>query len=245
MSSEKKAQAKELRMDAEIKSPHSSNSSLASPKAAPAAPPPPPAAADDDDDGGAPIVPRHLRRGLLGRLALVPETTRPTRYPRRTKWLLTFVVAMAAAAAPIGSASIMPALEDVSRSFHVSDKLGNLSVALYMLSMSIFPLWWSSFSERFGRRTIYIVSFALFVVFAVLSALAKNITMLIVCRMLSGGAAASVQAVGAGTIADMWEPRERGKAMGIFYLGPLMGPLFAPSESSLPWRCQGRHIEQG
>lgn len=52
--------------------------------------------------------------------------------------------------------------------------------------------------------------------------------MLIVMRMLSGGASASVQAVGAGTIADVWEPRERGKAMGIFYLGPLCGPLFAP-----------------
>jgi MFS family permease len=52
--------------------------------------------------------------------------------------------------------------------------------------------------------------------------------MLIVMRTLSGGAAASVQAVGAGTIADIWEVRERGKAMGIFYLGPLCGPLFAP-----------------
>jgi MFS family permease len=52
--------------------------------------------------------------------------------------------------------------------------------------------------------------------------------MLIVMRMLSGGASASVQAVGAGTISDLWDSRERGRAMGIFYLGPLCGPLFAP-----------------
>lgn len=52
--------------------------------------------------------------------------------------------------------------------------------------------------------------------------------MLIVMRVLGGGAAASVQAVGAGTIADIWDVRERGTAMGIFYLGPLMGPLLAP-----------------
>lgn len=45
---------------------------------------------------------------------------------------------------------------------------------------------------------------------------------------LSGGAAASVQAVGAGTIADCWETKSRGKAMGIFYLGPLCGPLVSP-----------------
>lgn len=86
----------------------------------------------------------------------------------------------------------------------------------------------SSFSESLGRRTIYLVSFALFLLFSILSAVSVNISMLIVMRLLGGGASASVQAVGAGTIADIWEPGERGRAMGIFYLGPLMGPLLAP-----------------
>lgn len=72
------------------------------------------------------------------------------------------------------------------------------------------------------------MSFTLFVIFSVLSALSVNIPMLIVMRMLGGGASASVQAVGAGTIADIWETSERGRAMGLFYLGPLTGPLFAP-----------------
>jgi multidrug resistance protein len=173
-------------------------------------------------------TPRHLRRGLLARWAIIDETATPYAYSRRTKWSITATVALAAAAAPMGSATIMPALPVVSADFHVTDTITNLCVALYMLSMSIFPLWWSSFSETLGRRTIYIVSFLLFVLFAVLSAVATNIWMLIVMRMLSGGAAASVQAVGAGTIADIWEPKERGRAMGIFYLGPLCGPLFAP-----------------
>jgi multidrug resistance protein len=99
---------------------------------------------------------------------------------------------------------------------------------MYMLSMSIFPLWWSSFSETLGRRTIYLVSFALFVLWNIISAVSTSMGMLIVMRILGGGASASVQAVGAGTIADIWEVRERGKAMGIFYLGPLLGPLLAP-----------------
>ena len=97
-----------------------------------------------------------------------------------------------------------------------------------MLSMSIFPLWWSSFSETVGRRTIYLVSFALFLLWNTLAAISTNITMLVIFRLLGGGAASSVQAVGAGTIADVWEVQERGNAMGIFYLGPLMGPLLAP-----------------
>ena len=70
-----------------------------------------------------------------------------------------------------------------------------------MLSMAIFPLWWSSFSETLGRRTIYLTSFTLFILFSILAAVSINIAMLIVMRILGGGAAASVQAVGAGTIA--------------------------------------------
>lgn len=120
------------------------------------------------------------------------------------------------------------ALPEIARALNASPTVTNLSVALYMISISLFPLWWSSLSETYGRRSIYVVSFLLFIAFSILSAVSRNVAMLIVMRMLSGGAAASVQAVGAGTIADVWEVRERGQAMGIFYLGPLMGPLLAP-----------------
>ena len=122
----------------------------------------------------------------------------------------------------------LASLGQVAHDLNTSPTITNLSVALYMLSMAIFPLWWSAFSEAFGRRTIYLISFILFVLFGILSAVSNSIATLVVMRMLSGGAAASVQAVGAGTIADVWEPKERGRAMGIFYLGPLCGPLFAP-----------------
>lgn len=188
------------------------------------------------------IVPRRERRGWLAHLSLIPEVTVPTDYTNTTKWLITAIVAVSGAAAPMGSAIILPALTPIAVALDSTPTITNLSVAMYMLSMSIFPLWWSSFSETLGRRTIYIVSFALFIVWGVLSAVAQNIAMLIVMRVLSGGAAASVQAVGAGTIADVWEPKERGRAMGIFYLGPLCGPLLAPiiggaMSESLGWRA--------
>lgn len=120
------------------------------------------------------------------------------------------------------------ALPELSEDLNASPTVTNLTVALYMLSMAIFPLWWSSFSETLGRRTIYLVSFSLCVVFSVLSAVSTSIGMLTAMRVLGGGAAASVQAVGSGSIADLFESKERGKAMSIFYLGPLCGPLIAP-----------------
>lgn len=54
---------------------------------------------------GPPIkVPRLKRRGLFGQFALVAEVENPKTYPRRMKWFITFVVALAGATAPMGSA---------------------------------------------------------------------------------------------------------------------------------------------
>jgi hypothetical protein len=172
-------------------------------------------------------VPRSQRRGLLGRFTIIAEVTNPYDYPRKTKWFLTLVTAVAGAAAPMASSIVLPALIDIARYFDSTATVVNLSVALYMLSMAIFPLWWSSFSETWGRRSIYLTSFTLYVLFAVLGAVSTNVGMFLAMRMLNGAAGASVQAVGAGTIADIWEVKERGRAIGIFYLGPLCGPLLA------------------
>lgn len=187
------------------------------------------------------IVPRSQRRGLLARFSVFAEVTDPYDYTVTKKWTITFIIAVAGAAAPMGSSLVLPALPDISEHFHCTATVVNLSVAMYMLSMAIFPLWWSSFSETLGRRTIYLSSFVLFAIFNALAAVSTSIGMFITMRCLAGGAAASVQAVGAGTIADVWEVKERGKAMGIFYLGPLCGPLLAPIiggalAQSLGWR---------
>ena len=94
--------------------------------------------------------------------------------------------------------------------------------------MGIIPLWWSVISELYGRRPVYLVSFAIFLIWNTISAVSTSINMLIVMRALSGGASASVQAVGAGTVADLWEVERRGQAMAFFFLGPMVGPLVSP-----------------
>ncbi|KAG0634808.1 major facilitator superfamily domain-containing protein [Tuber brumale] len=174
------------------------------------------------------IVPRSRRRGLLGRLALVPEIGDPRDYGKFIKYLITILVATAGSTGTIASTILFPALSEVSEELHSTQVIANLSVALYMFSMAIFPLWWSSISERKGRRTVYIVSFSLFTIFSACCAISTNISMLVVFRIASGGASSSVMAVGAGTMADIWQVSERGKAMGWFYLGPICGPLLGP-----------------
>ena len=58
-------------------------------------------------------VPRSKRRGLFGRFSILAEVEEPQHYSRRTKWYITFVIAMAAIAAPLGSAIILRASAQV------------------------------------------------------------------------------------------------------------------------------------
>ncbi|KFA50000.1 hypothetical protein S40293_05966 [Stachybotrys chartarum IBT 40293] len=173
-------------------------------------------------------VPRSQRRGILASLAVIPEVTDPYAYSNGSKWLFTSIVALAGMTSSTGSSIFYPALHVVADDLGVTADVTNLSLAFYMLAMAVTPLWWSEYSESFGRRSIYLVSFTFFAIFSAIGAISVNISMLIVFRILMGGAAASVQAVGAGTVADIWEPKERGKAMGVCMLGPLCGPGIAP-----------------
>lgn len=174
------------------------------------------------------IVPRSMRRGLLSSFSLVPECTDARDLSNRSKGYIVFVVSVAAMIAPMGGSIILPALTEVASDLHSTPNIINVSYGVYTLSLGIFPLWWSGLSEFNGRRTVYVLSFALFVAFQIGCALCKNIASLMIFRVLAGGAAASVQAVGAGTIGDVFIVTERGRAMGYFYLGPLCGPLLAP-----------------
>jgi hypothetical protein len=49
------------------------------------------------------VVPRRQRRGLFGGLAVIPEIERPHEYTVKTKWTITAIIALAAAAAPMGA----------------------------------------------------------------------------------------------------------------------------------------------
>lgn len=56
-----------------------------------------------ETDPGQFVVPRSERRGPFAQFTWVLEAKNPKAYPRRIKWCITYIVAVAAAAAPMGS----------------------------------------------------------------------------------------------------------------------------------------------
>jgi MFS family permease len=67
-----------------------------------------------------------------------------------------------------------------------------------------------------------------FFVFSIGCALSQNTAQLAIFRFLSGLGGSAPLAIGAGVLADMWEAKERGKAVAVFSAGPPIAPTIAP-----------------
>lgn len=173
-------------------------------------------------------VPLRERRGPLAQLTLIPEIEDARCFSRFKKYTILTVIVIASFSGPMGTSILYPASHDVARDLNTSEGIVNVSVGTYVVSLGIFPLWWSSISEKHGRRVVYVTSFTWFLAFCIGSALSPSIGVLIALRLLSGAGASSVQACGAATVADLFVQEERGFALGLFYLGNLLAIFVSP-----------------
>lgn len=105
---------------------------------------------------------------------------------------------------------------------------------MFVLGYGTGPLIWSPMSEipQIGRNPIYIGTLIVFVVFQVPTALATNFGMLLAFRFLTGFFGSPVLATGGASIGDMYSPRKRAYAIGVWGIaaicGPVMGMSFSP-----------------
>ncbi len=79
-------------------------------------------------------------------------------------------------------------------------------------------------SETFGRRGTYIPYMLLFALFTLGAGFSQNITSLVVCRFFAGLFGSPALSVGAGTVADLWIPQDRGIPMAVLVVIPFLGP---------------------
>jgi len=84
-------------------------------------------------------------------------------------------------------------------------------------------------AERFGRKRVIFVSVAGFVVASMLCGQAQTLAQMVVFRILQGAFGASVVPLSQAIMVDTFEARNRGKAMAIWGIGILLGPIMGPT----------------
>ncbi|KAG1848315.1 major facilitator superfamily domain-containing protein [Suillus subalutaceus] len=160
----------------------------------------------------------------------------PQNFSYARKWAITLTCSASASSYSISYESMMHDL-------NCTQLQATVGLSLYVLGFGIVPLISSSFSEECGRRPLYIVSSVLFMLAEVMNALAPNIQVVIVSRILQGVFGSTGASLVGGSIADIWQPHERGLPMSLFAfssifsfgLGSVFGGLIATSPH-LGWR---------
>lgn len=106
--------------------------------------------------------------------------------------------------------------------------VSTLGLSLFVLGISLGPMFLSPLSEFYGRRPIYLVSWSLYVIFVIPQAVAQNIETVLVGRFLDGFAGSAFLAVSGGTVSDLFARQELQAPMLLFSISPFVGPSIGP-----------------
>ncbi|PYH88263.1 MFS general substrate transporter [Aspergillus ellipticus CBS 707.79] len=174
----------------------------------------------------------------------IPSTNRPSWFDRfcfaqrhedpksHSPWQkksIVVIITLSAFTAPFASCIRFPSFTTLADHFHPTDSQVALTTTVFLIGLAIAPLWWSSWSQEYGRRPVLVASFLISAIAVIICAVANSLPLIIVFRLTEALGCSSAQSVGAGVIGDIYLPTERGSALGGFYLGTLIGPpLIAP-----------------
>ncbi|KIJ09032.1 Drug:H+ antiporter-1 family protein [Paxillus involutus ATCC 200175] len=158
------------------------------------------------------------------------------------KNVILFIISGASMIAGLCANIQNPANAQIEQQLHATPGQISLSLSLFILIQGNFPVIWSAISEIKGRKLVYLVSVTLFTLGSVVVAVSKTIGVVIGMRVIQGAGSSAVIAIGAATLADIYEPHQRGTMMGVYYSAPLLGPSLGPIiggalTQALSWRA--------
>lgn len=157
-----------------------------------------------------------------------------TCFSRKQVVLIFAIVIYIGFLGPMAGNIYIPALPLLQREFQVDSTTINSTVSVFMAVFSVGPLFWGMFADFAGRKFLYVISLSLLLIVNILLAsVPANIASLYILRVLQAFGSSSVIALGTGTVTDITSPKNRGKAVAYFMMGPNVGPIIAPIISGL------------
>src|SRR5467141_825414 len=136
------------------------------------------------------------------------------------------------------TATIMQALDTTIANVALPYMQGTLSASQdqinwvltsYIVAAAIMtaPVGW--IANRFGRKRIFILCSGGFTIASVVSGPSQNINQMVLFRLLQGMFGAALVPLSQAVMLDSYALHERAKAMAIWGMGVMMGPIMGPS----------------
>src|SRR5690606_19224001 len=150
------------------------------------------------------------------------------RYRERYKCYATFTAMVGTMAMSLPSTIITVALPGIMQEFQVSHTDVQWLATAFLAAMRVGMLINAWCVNTFGLRKTYLGAMVVFLVACALGGVAPSFGLLIAARVAMGLMAGLVQPLALLIIYQVFPMNERGKAMGIYGMGVILGPTFGP-----------------
>jgi len=145
------------------------------------------------------------------------------------RWFVLGIVMVGTLSVMLNSSIVNVALPHMMSAFSVNrNQIEWVSTGFMLAGAVAMPaVGWGV--GRLGHKNLYLGALALFTFGSVACAFAWSYNALIVARVITAVGAGALQPVSMAMVADLFEPHERGKALGIWGPGVMIGPAFGPT----------------
>jgi len=156
----------------------------------------------------------------------------PPRTPLTDKvpWPLVLLLGSLTAMGPLAIDMYLPSLPAIAKGLHASSGEVSITLAAFFVGLGVGQLVYGPASDRIGRRGPLIFGVALFLVGAVLCALAPSIWLLVVARFLQALGGSAGQVVARASVRDRFEHQMAARVLSLLMLvlglAPIVAPLF-------------------
>lgn len=149
--------------------------------------------------------------------------------PSTSAGVLALVLAGLAMLGPFSVDTYLPAFPDIQRSLGATPLEVQQTLTAYMFSFAVMILWHGALSDAFGRRSIILVSLAVFAVASLACASVHSVEYLWVFRMLQGVSAGAGVVIGRAITRDLYAGAEAERMLSlvtmIFSISPAIAPI--------------------
>ena len=152
---------------------------------------------------------------------------------RSFKKSVLLVTTFAAFLVPFLSSAVNLALPSIGKELHASAISMSWVISSFLLSSAIFLMPFGKLGDIIGRKKIFSLGILLFTFSTFLILFSHSIYSLIVLRIFQGLSSAMIYGTSMAIITSVFQPGERGKAMGINLTATYLGLSCAPPVGGL------------
>ena len=122
----------------------------------------------------------------------------------------------------------IPSVPQMMLALHTSQENIQITLSIFIFVIGVGQLLIGPLSDQFGRRKIALLGTIVFTLGSLLCALASNISILIIARMIQALGACGMIVVAMAIVRDLFSGDEAAKVYSFLNCGIAMSPLFAP-----------------